>query len=224
MSISEDPASVNPDAPASTASRVLDVLRERTGRPELAFATPPTRLGGGFWAEIFAIRFTNPPPELSGELVLRVMPDALLARKETAVQAEVAAQGFPAPVVRLAGDSSAGLGRAFMIMDRAPGAPPMSGLSGPVALLHVGSLVAKLPSMLAETMARLHDLDTEPVRRRLSDSGAVGVIGVTEFLDNLIAGAEALGRTDLAGAGRRPMGRGTPALALVPSRTIAGTM
>ena len=203
MSISEDPASVNPDDTADTTSRLLDVLRERTGRPDLAFATPPTRLGGGFWAEIFAIRFTDPPTELSDELVLRVMPDPLLARKETAFQAEVAGQGFPAPVVRLAGDASGGLGRAFMIMDRAPGAPLLSGLSGPAALMHLGQLVARLPSLLGETMARLHKLDPEPVRRRLSGGGPVAAIGVTDFLANLIDWSEALGRPDLAEAGRR---------------------
>ena len=203
MSIPDDSALVNPNAPPETTSQVLEQLRERTGRPDLAYATTPTQLGGGFWAEIFAIRFSDPPPELPGDLVLRVMPDELLALKETAVQTEVAAQGFPAPGVRLAGDASAGLGRAFMIMDRAPGAPPMSGLSGPAALLHVGSLVAKLPSILAESMARLHRLDPEPVRQRLGDSPPEAAIGVTAFLDNLIVWADALGRLDLATAGKR---------------------
>jgi aminoglycoside phosphotransferase (APT) family kinase protein len=203
VSIPEDRASVNPDAPADTTSRLLDLLRERTGRPELAYATPPARLGGGFWAEIFAIRFTDPPLELSGELVLRVMPDELLARKETAVQAEVAAQGFPAPIVRLAGDAADGLGRAFMIMERAPGAPLLGGLSGPAALMQVGQLVARLPSLLGDTMARLHELDPEPVRRRLHEGGPIGAIGVTDFLDHIIDFAEAWGRADLAEAGRR---------------------
>jgi aminoglycoside phosphotransferase (APT) family kinase protein len=203
VSIPEDPARVNPETGADTTSQLLDLLRERTGRSDLTYAVAPTRLGGGFWAEIFAIRFSNPPPELSGDLVLRVMPDELLARKETVVQAEVAAKGFPAPAVRLAGDGSAGLGRAFMIMDRALGAPPMSGLSGPVALLQVGSLMANLPSMLAETMARLHDLETEPLRQRLSDQRPAAATSVSQFLDNLIVWADALGRVDLASAGKR---------------------
>jgi aminoglycoside phosphotransferase (APT) family kinase protein len=202
--MSEDPAPVNiGPAPADTVSQVLELLRASTGDPHLDYARPPTRLGGGFWAEIYSVVFADPPAGLSGDLVLRVMPDKLLARKETIVQSGVAAQGFPAPAVCLSGDMGDGSGRQFMVMERAPGGPLMSGLSGPAALLHSGPLIAQLPAVLAETMARLHQLDPEPIRDRLRREGPVAAIEVTDFLENLIVGAEAAGRSDLIYAGRR---------------------
>jgi hypothetical protein len=112
------------------ASNLLAVLRRLTNEPALAYAAPPERLTGGFWAELLAFRLVGAPDGLSGDLVARVMPDAAVAGKETAFQAEVAAQGFSTPAVHLAGGPDDGLGRAFMVMDRADGAPLLAGLDG----------------------------------------------------------------------------------------------
>lgn len=73
---------------------LLEVLRARTGRPDLSYAGEPARLSGGFWAELVAFSLTDPPPGWPAELVARVMPDATFARKETIVQAGIAAAGF----------------------------------------------------------------------------------------------------------------------------------
>jgi hypothetical protein len=80
---------------------LLDVLRERTGAPGLQYATSPVQVTGGFWAEIVAVRFEGAPPELDGELIVRIMPETAIAAREMVVQAEVVSQGFPAPRVRL---------------------------------------------------------------------------------------------------------------------------
>jgi hypothetical protein len=90
--------------PGSCAlSTFLPVIKTATGDRSVDYAGPPERLVGGFWAELVAFR-TGAPDGMSGDLVARVMPDPALARKETAVQAEVAASGFATPAVRLSGD------------------------------------------------------------------------------------------------------------------------
>src|SRR5207248_3394240 len=111
--------------PPNLAPAVLDVLRRHTGNPELQYAEPPVRVSGGFWADILAVRLEGAPPELDRDLIVRVMPADDAAHREIVVHTQVAAQGFPAPAVRLTGDATDGLGRPFIVMDRAPGHPLM---------------------------------------------------------------------------------------------------
>ena len=106
------------------------MLRAATWTPTLAFDSPPGRLTGGFWAELVAFRLRGAPYGWQGDLVARVMPDPRIAAKETAIQTQVAAQGFPTPSVHLAGGPDDGLGRAFMVMDHAKGRPLLGGLGG----------------------------------------------------------------------------------------------
>ena len=92
------------------------------------------------------------------------MPDASIAAKETAFQFEVAAQGYPTPVVRLQRGPEAGIdGRALMIMDLVDGAPLLAGLDGVAAIVKLPSLARRLPVVLAEVLARLHRLDAGPI-------------------------------------------------------------
>jgi aminoglycoside phosphotransferase (APT) family kinase protein len=151
------------------SSRLLHVLREATGDPELCYADPPRPLGGGFWAELLAFSLADPPPGWPGELVARLMPDADAARKETIVQAVVAAAGFPTPAIRASGRDGA-LGRAFMVMDRAKGVHLLSGLTGARAIASAVTATRDIPELLASTMARLHSLDPEPARDQLGSS------------------------------------------------------
>jgi aminoglycoside phosphotransferase (APT) family kinase protein len=183
--------------------QLLAVLQRATGSPSLDYAAPPSRLSGGFWAELVSFRLAGAPDGWSGPLVARVMPDGGIATKETAFQAEVAALGFPTPVVLASGGPDDGLGRAFMVMEHADGAPPLAGLDGGFGIVRqVPSLARRLPATLAGVLGRLHQLDPEPVRRRLAADGASGVEGMDGVLASLIASADALGRADLAGAGR----------------------
>ena len=132
----------------------MAVLRSVTGSLSLTYARAPVPLTGGFWAELFAFSLARPPDGWPHDLVARMMPEASTARRETLVQAAVAAAGFPTPIVRAAGGPDDGLGRAFMVMDRAPGAPLLSGLSLTGALGRGPALFGEIPRLLASTMAR----------------------------------------------------------------------
>jgi len=178
---------------------LLTVLRSVTGAPALTYSRAPERLTGGFWAELFAFSLAQPPDGWPSDLVVRVMPHADTARKETAIQRTVAAAGFPTPAVRAAGGPGEGLGNAFMIMDRAPGRPLLSGLSAVGALGRGRALIGEIPTLLASTMARLHALDPQPVRDQLDATGAT-IVSVSSLLAVLRERATGFGRPDLAQA------------------------
>jgi aminoglycoside phosphotransferase (APT) family kinase protein len=169
--------------------RVLAEVRAATGRPELEFAAEPERLTGGFWAELVAFRLADPPPGWPPELVARVMPDPQTARRESVVQTVVAASGFPTPTVRLTGGPDSRIGRGFMIMDRASGAPLLQGLNGLGAVSSTLRESSRFPDVLASTMAALHAVDPRSVRDELA--GLTGtfytVPGMLSFLRNLAA-------------------------------------
>jgi aminoglycoside phosphotransferase (APT) family kinase protein len=186
---------------ADLPERLLRVLRTVTGMRALAYARPPQVLTGGFWAELLALSLTDPPEGWPRELVARVMPDPGLARKETVVQAAVAAAGYPTPVVRASGGPDSGLGRAFMVMDRAPGAPLLSGLSGAGAIAGAVRVAGQLPEILASSMAALHALDPHCIREQLRNSGDVPTT-VAGLLDALRDAAASYQRVDLADAAR----------------------
>jgi aminoglycoside phosphotransferase (APT) family kinase protein len=173
-----------------TAPALLEVLRHRLDRPGLRYAEPPEVMRGGFWAEIIAIRLAGAPPELSGPLVARVMPDEPVSAREIVVQREVANAGFPAPKVRLSGTASDGLGRPFVLMDRAPGAPLLSGLTPARAIVSVPRLVRRLPKLLASTALQLHLLDPEPIRNAVRREVPDASLDVTDMVRNLRFAAE----------------------------------
>lgn len=145
------------------ADQLLAHLRAELGQPALAFASPVRPLRGGYWAEIFAFRLAGAPPPLDRDLVLRLMPEAGAARRETAVQRAVAASGFAAPTVRMAGGADDGFGLPFMIMDLVPGQPMLAGLTARKLLRAAPHLVQQMEEQLAGTAVRLHLLDPEPI-------------------------------------------------------------
>lgn len=183
----------------ATTAALLDDLRRQLGRPDLAYETPPVPLSGGFWAEVYAIRLAGGPAELGGDLVARVMPDADPARREAIIQREVAVQGFPAPAVRASGDGPR-LGRTYMLMDRAAGAPLLSGVSGARAVLSVPGLVRRLPRLLASTALDLHLLDPAPVIAALDRDLPGAAIGADDLLAHLTVRADELDDALLRGA------------------------
>lgn len=177
----------------STISEALrGVLRASTGLGDLELDGEPRPLTGGFWAELLAFRLPHPPDGWPADLVLRLMPDAGIAAKETVVQREVALQGFPTPRVHLAGGPGDGLGRSFMVMDLASGGPLLDGLGGGGAVLALPRLARQLPELLAATMAQLHQLDVTPVRAQLGRAS-----GIREVVASLGDGAARCARPDL---------------------------
>jgi len=179
--------------------RLIGVLRTATGTPGLEYERQPEPMQGGFWAELFSFSLANPPDGWPAQLVARLMPDPGTARKETIVQSAVAAAGFPTPFVRASGGPDCGLGRAFMVMDRAAGRPALSGLdSGPTPAA-VLRLLRQVPELLAGPMARLHALDPDLVRSELGQVRGVPVT-VAGLLSMLARFAAEFGRPDLVRA------------------------
>lgn len=188
---------VNTDLPGP----LIRVLRCATGTPGLEYERPPEPMQGGFWAELFSFSLANPPDGWPAELVARLMPDPGLARKETIVQSAVAAAGFSTPFVRASGGPDCGLGRAFMVMDRAAGGSALSGLDGVVTPAAVRRLLRQIPELLAGSMARLHALDPDLVRGELEQVREVPVT-VAGLLSALARFAIEFGRPDLVSAAR----------------------
>jgi aminoglycoside phosphotransferase (APT) family kinase protein len=180
---------------------LLEVLRTATGTPALSFESPPGRLTGGFWAELISFRLRGAPEGWRGDLVARVMPNADIAAKETVIQTEVSAQGFPTPAVHLAGSPGDGLGRAYMVMDLAAGGPLLGGLGGAGAIAALPRLARRLPDVIGETMTQLHRLDPAPVRARLTTTRAGG-LSMASVVSGFAESAELCGRADLVAAAR----------------------
>ncbi len=100
---------------------LLRVLSGFAGSPQ-TYADSPTPITGGFWAAIYGFELRDPPPDLRGPLVLRVMPNPDAGVRETIVQRGVVDQGYRAPRVVLDGVDDS-LGGAFLVMERVGGAP-----------------------------------------------------------------------------------------------------
>src|SRR4051794_41802893 len=94
---------------------------------------------GGFWAKIYSFELDNPPADLAGPLVLRVMPSRDAGVREAIVQRTIAGQGYPTPGVVLDGVDEA-LGGAFMVMRRGGGV----GLLADVSPGRTGLRVSKM--------------------------------------------------------------------------------
>ena len=182
-----------------TSSQLLDVLRRTTGCAELAYGRSPEPLRGGFWADLFAFSLRGAPDGWPPDLVARLMPEASVARKEIIVQAGAAAAGYPTPAVRVHGDAASGLGRAFMVMDRAAGSPLLGGLEHGVPFARLPRLLREIPERLASCMAALHALEVEPIRRQLA-AEYDGASTLDALLDWFERSAKDLDRHDLADA------------------------
>ncbi len=180
--------------------QLIGVIRCVTGMPDLEYLRRPEPMHGGFWAELFSFSLADPPGAWPRELVVRLMPDPGTAGKEMVVQTAVARAGFPTPTVRASGGPDRGLGRAFMVMDRAAGRPALSGIDGltPGAMLRV---LRQVPAMLAGSMARLHALDPDLVRGELAGvhGASVTIPGMIRVLAQSAADS---GRQDLVSAAR----------------------
>jgi aminoglycoside phosphotransferase (APT) family kinase protein len=180
---------VNQQSDDRSAWLLLDELRERLDSSDLDYAVPPRRLTGGFWADMFVLRFNQPTGTVPREVVARITPDAELSAWETTVQSGVAAQGFPTPAIHLSGGPDGPLGRAWSLMALAKGQPLLAGLSGISALVRLPRLATQLPDQLARISAQLHQLDPAPIRIDLET-----ITGRPVDVDGLLAQLEV--RTD----------------------------
>jgi aminoglycoside phosphotransferase (APT) family kinase protein len=127
------------------------------------------------------------------------MPEPALARKETVVQAAVALAGVPTPTVRGAGGPDDGLGRAFMVMDRADGVPLLAGLDSAAGLIGAPRRLLHMPELLATAMAKLHAVDPHAVRAQLAEVDGIART-VPEMLEQIEAWTTETRREDLRAA------------------------
>jgi aminoglycoside phosphotransferase (APT) family kinase protein len=186
-----------------TVSLLLETLRDAVGRPDLEFAAPPTRLSGGFYAELLRFRLVDPPPDLDRDLVARIVPNPAAGEWEATIQRAVADQGFATPAIRLAVDETGPLGRYLVVMDAVDGQPPMAGLGIGTIAHQIPNLVRHLPDQLARIAADLHDLDPEPLAAQLDALDSPFPMTTAGFLEEQAGHADAFDRPDVAAAARR---------------------
>jgi aminoglycoside phosphotransferase (APT) family kinase protein len=187
--------------PNTTTDGLLAALRRHTAIDELAWARPPRPLTGGFWAEIYDIELAHPPAHLTGRLVARIMPDPVVAARETAIQRHLSDCGLHVPAIHAADGPSDLLDRAWSIMDHAPGRPLLTGLSARSALRRAPTLLHRIPDLLARSAAALHDCPTD--RLELELHGHTHHAGIDDQLTRLADQASSNGRDDLAAIARQ---------------------
>ena len=181
------------------AGRLIGVLRSAASTPGLEYERRPEPMQGGFWAELFSFSLAN-PPALAGRAGRPADAGSWLGAQGDDRAARGGRRGLPDSTVRAAGGPDDGLGLAFMVMDRAPGGPALSGLDG-LSPASVPRLLRQIPDLLATSMARLHALDPDLVRGELEQVRDVPVT-VPGLLAALARFAGEFGRTDLVDAAR----------------------
>lgn len=179
-----------------TTDGLLAAIRRQTRQPDLTWSRPPSPLAGGFWAEMYVIELDGAPPELEGRLVARIMPDPATAAFETAMQRHLNRCNFPAPAIRCGGGPSIDLDRAWSVMDFAHGQPMLAGLNAGTAIRQAPALLRRLPDLLAEAAAALHDCPIDGLHVELASTARQP--DIEHFLERLAAQASTIGRPDLA--------------------------
>jgi aminoglycoside phosphotransferase (APT) family kinase protein len=142
--------------------RLMSYLRAELGNPALEYASPLTRLQGGYETSTYRFELDSAPDELSRPLVLRLYPEFYGPHNaiwESTVQNVLAGQGYPVARAYLVCTDMTVLGRAFYIMDCLPGQPL------------VAAPMESVPGLLGQTHAELHDIDPAPLIRALHDQG-----------------------------------------------------
>lgn len=186
-----------------TAAALLATIAEASGRGDLAYAAPPVPLRGGYYAEMVRFRLADPPEELAGDLVARIVPNPVVAAWEGALQRDVARQGFPTPAVRLLTDERTPLARALLVMDHVEGRSTLSGLDGFGIVTQIPAVVRHLPDQLAALAAKLHALDAHHVTAELEALGG-GIPTTTKgFVEGEIWRAAVADRPDLVAVAER---------------------
>ncbi len=165
------------------ADTLLRLLRAEPGMRSVSFAEPPKRLMGGFETLIYAFRLSEAATHLAGPLVLRLLAEPggmRQAGKEAVFQNAVAAAGYPAPRVLVAGGERTLGGRAFNVMERVHGHSMMEDL---LAGRATGPEVADL---LAQTHADLHAVPSDRIANAIEEADIpLRAVSLAGQLDNL---------------------------------------
>jgi aminoglycoside phosphotransferase (APT) family kinase protein len=158
-------------------------------------------LTGGQWATMAQVRIAGGPGGPEGpdeDVVVRVVPDALMGAKEVAVQGAAADAGLRTPRIHLTGDAGGPLGGAWAVMDFAVGRQPLAGLDGGAAIRQLPRLLRQLHRQLADTMTAIHRIDPAPVAARVREAAPGAAVGIDDLWSHLAAAAEPLPHLDAA--------------------------
>jgi aminoglycoside phosphotransferase (APT) family kinase protein len=153
------------------ADAFLRIVRERLDAPQIAYASSPDMFTGGFYTANYAFTLSGAPAEWSAPLVLRLFPREVRpeqVRREATVQRVLHGQGYPTPNVLLHEESQEPLGRAFLVMERVPAKPLMGGIELRELAL-VLRILARLPTVLADQLTKLHTVDPAPFVEAMGD-------------------------------------------------------
>ena len=174
---------IDPSCPTQVKATLRAWLRRTLEDPGLDFAEPPTPLLGGNRTFVYAFRLARAHAPYTGPLVLRVLrtPRVGNVRLEAVLHDALLDQGYPVPCVLAFHEGVEPLGGSFQILERIPGRPLLHGYDDPavtgrsflrqqLADLH-GALIAPWPERLGALHARLHALDTGPIRSSLCTAG-----------------------------------------------------
>jgi aminoglycoside phosphotransferase (APT) family kinase protein len=162
----------------AVSDQLLAAIREVADDLSLEWDFSPRPSGRGYWADVYRIQFKDgeslASDGLDGELIVKVMPDVDMAKREIVTHEYVASQGFPTPLVRLSSLPRRSFDRAWVLMDFVRGTQLLSDVD-------MGSLVFALPyrawitpNVLASLMAALHRIDPTPIAKELGPAGVVG--------------------------------------------------
>ncbi|MGH2632158.1 MAG: phosphotransferase family protein [Tepidiformaceae bacterium] len=165
-----EPVGAISDTPLALSQPIDDALLgylcERLDRPELAFATTPQRLTGGFDTTIYRFQLTGAPAGFDGGLVIRIFTrDGGRVAREAAIQETVAQSGFPAPRILALCLDAGPLGAPFTIMPLVQGKTVLDAIASPSLFLF------RAPALMAEMHARLHALEPGILYRALASAG-----------------------------------------------------
>jgi aminoglycoside phosphotransferase (APT) family kinase protein len=144
-------------------------------------------LHGGQWASMAHVRLAHVPPHVPEEVVVRVVPDALMGAKELAVQSAVADAGVATPHIHLTGQSGGSLGGAWAVMDYVDGRQLLAGFDGVAAIRQLPLLLRRLPRQLAATMTAIHGIDPEPIVERVRAAAPRAALSIDEIWHHLHA-------------------------------------
>ena len=144
------------------SEKLIAYLRTQLNDSQIAYATPPKQLQGGFETQIYQFQLETTQEEFAKPLVLRLYPEFYgtgNAIWESSIQNVLATQGYPVAQTHLICKDISILGGAFIIMDFLPGKPLVT------------LPIETVSKLLGKTHAALHKIDPQPLIKSLVAQG-----------------------------------------------------
>jgi len=144
------------------ATPLLQYLRDEHDNQSLQYRSPPMPLTGGYGTHLYVFQLEHVSEELSKPLVLRLFHQAYphgQAYLEGTAHNILVEAGYPAPPVSAICSDPSILGDEFIIMAFMPGK------------LLMDCSLERVSGLLAQAHSWLHNIDTEPIMKKLTEQG-----------------------------------------------------